>query len=68
MSPAVRKTIDSSAYARTVISPNLCLIAPKLAIPIHYRTFPVLAQSADGFAPEGVEVRTMEPGEVLRYG
>ena len=43
-------------------------IPPKVAIPIHYKTFPVLVQSADGFTPEGVEVCVMEPGEVFRYG
>lgn len=39
------------------------MIAPRVAIPIHYKTWPLLAQSAEGFAPSGVEVREMAPGE-----
>ncbi|MGE0481148.1 MAG: metal-dependent hydrolase [Phycisphaerae bacterium] len=42
------------------------LIRPQVAIPIHYKTFPVLAQDARGFAPQGVEVREMKPGETWR--
>ena len=43
-------------------------IAPKVAIPIHYKTFPILAQDASGFAPRGVEVKELEPGETWSYG
>jgi len=43
-------------------------IAPKVAIPIHYRTFPILAQDASGFMPNGVEVKVLEPGESWSYG
>jgi L-ascorbate metabolism protein UlaG (beta-lactamase superfamily) len=43
-------------------------IAPKVAIPIHYRTFPILAQDASGFMPKGVEVKVLEPGESWSYG
>jgi len=44
-------------------------IAPKVAIPIHYKTFPILAQDASGFAPGGsVEVKELEPGETWSYG
>ncbi len=43
-------------------------IGAATAIPIHYRTFPVLAQDAGGFRPEGVEVRALEPGETARFG
>lgn len=43
------------------------LIKPKIAIPIHYGTFPVLVQDASGFRPTGVEVRVLRPGESLRY-
>lgn len=39
------------------------MIKPEFAIPIHYRTFPPLVQSAEAFRPEGVAVREMEPGE-----
>jgi L-ascorbate metabolism protein UlaG (beta-lactamase superfamily) len=39
-------------------------VGAKTAIPIHYKTFPPLAQSAAGFEPKGVTVKEMEPGEV----
>ncbi|MCG8481132.1 MAG: metal-dependent hydrolase [Spirochaetales bacterium] len=39
------------------------MIKPKYAIPIHYKTFPPLRQSAEGFSPAGVEVHVMEPGD-----
>lgn len=42
-------------------------VQPKAAIPIHYKTFPVLAQSAEGFEPTSATVREMEPGEVWVY-
>lgn len=38
--------------------------APR-AVPIHYKTFGLLAQDADGFAPEGIQVQVMEPGESI---
>jgi len=44
------------------------LIGPKVAIPIHYKTWPLLVEDACGFAPDGVEVRVMEPGERWEYG
>lgn len=43
------------------------LIGPKIAVPIHYQTFPPLVQDASGFKPKGVEVRVLRPGESLRY-
>ena len=43
-------------------------IGAKVAIPIHYKTFPILAQNADGFRPEGVEVKVLEPGETWSFG
>ncbi len=43
------------------------LIKPRVAIPIHYKTFPMLAQDATGFAPKGVEVKELAPGEAWRY-
>jgi len=42
-------------------------VKPKLAIPIHYKTFPLLAQSAEGFDPADIEVREMQPGEQFQY-
>ena len=43
-------------------------VGPKLAIPMHYKTFPILAESTDGFHPDGAEVREMQPGETFAYG
>jgi L-ascorbate metabolism protein UlaG (beta-lactamase superfamily) len=49
----------------------LSLIKPKLCVPIHYASFPMVAQDADEFvrlsrqrAP-GVKVLPLKPGEVL---
>ena len=39
-------------------------ITPRVAIPIHYKTFPLLTSDISGFAPKGVEVKEMQPGEV----
>lgn len=44
------------------------MIAPKVAIPMHYGTWPLLLPNADGFEPKGVEVKEMEPGETWQYG
>ncbi|MHC4548210.1 MAG: metal-dependent hydrolase [Planctomycetota bacterium] len=43
-------------------------IGAKVAIPIHYQTFPILAQDASGFRPQGVEVKVLEPGESWSFG
>jgi len=43
------------------------LISPKIAVPIHYQTFPPLVQDAQRFKPKGVEVKVLRPGETLRY-
>lgn len=43
-------------------------IRPKVAIPIHYKTFGLLRQNAEGFAPAGVEVKELEPGRTWRFG
>ena len=43
-------------------------IKPKVAIPIHFKTFPVLLQDASDFKPAGVEVKVLEPGENFSYG
>jgi L-ascorbate metabolism protein UlaG (beta-lactamase superfamily) len=43
-------------------------IAPKVAIPIHYNTWPPIAQDPAKFRPQGVEVRALKPGETSRYG
>jgi L-ascorbate metabolism protein UlaG (beta-lactamase superfamily) len=43
------------------------LIKPKVAIPMHYKTWPLLGQDAKGFTPKGVKVREMAPGESWQY-
>lgn len=43
-------------------------IKPKVAIPIHYKTFPIIAQDISGFNPTGIEVKIMEPGERWSFG
>ncbi len=42
-------------------------IRPKIAVPMHYKTWPLLASDASGFTPKGVEVRVMEPGASLSF-
>ncbi|MFQ6045470.1 MAG: metal-dependent hydrolase [Gemmatimonadales bacterium] len=42
-------------------------IQPKVAIPMHYKTFPPLVQDASGFKPKGIEVKVMEPGDSWSY-
>jgi L-ascorbate metabolism protein UlaG (beta-lactamase superfamily) len=44
------------------------LIRPKVAVPIHYKTWPLLAQDVSGFRPSGVEVKELEPGESWEFG
>ena len=43
-------------------------IGAKVAIPIHYKTFPILKQSAAGFEPKGIEVKEIEPGGSWSFG
>jgi L-ascorbate metabolism protein UlaG (beta-lactamase superfamily) len=43
------------------------MIKPKVAIPMHYGTWPLLLPNATGFEPKGVEVKEMEPGETWQY-
>ncbi len=44
------------------------MIAPKVAIPVHYNTWPPIEQDPASFAPSGVEVKIMNPGETWSYG
>jgi L-ascorbate metabolism protein UlaG (beta-lactamase superfamily) len=44
------------------------MVGPKVAIPIHYDTWPPIAQDPADFQPAGVEVRVMRPGESWRAG
>jgi len=53
---------------RFTMGPNLAakaaeMIKPKLAIPIHYNTWPPIAQNPADFNPSGVEVKVMSPGD-----
>ena len=41
-------------------------IGAGVAIPIHYKTFGLLAQSCRGFSPRGVRVQELAPGASLR--
>lgn len=44
------------------------MIKAPVAIPIHFKTWPILAPDASGFTPSGVEVREMSPGETWECG
>jgi L-ascorbate metabolism protein UlaG (beta-lactamase superfamily) len=57
---------------RFTMGPELAAMAaefvrPKVAIPIHYGTWPLLAQDVSAFKPKGVEVKVMAPGERWAY-
>ena len=41
------------------------LVGAPIAVPMHYDTWPPIEQSADAFAPKGVEVRVMGVEEKL---
>jgi L-ascorbate metabolism protein UlaG (beta-lactamase superfamily) len=43
------------------------LIGPKVAIPIHWGTWPLLTDDIKAFAPKGVEVKVMQAGETARF-
>lgn len=58
---------------RFTMSPKLAsmaaeLIKPEFAIPIHWKTFPLLTDDISEFKPAGVEVKVMEPGETWQVG
>jgi L-ascorbate metabolism protein UlaG (beta-lactamase superfamily) len=44
------------------------LINPKVAIPIHFNTWPPIAQDPKAFAPRGIRVRVLEPGATWTVG
>ncbi len=44
------------------------LVGAPVVIPMHYGTFPPLAQSTEGFEPQGLRVAALEPGEELSLG
>lgn len=45
----------------------LDLIRPKVAIPIHYDTWPPIAQDPAKLTPAGVKVQVLKPGEEWKY-
>ncbi len=54
---------------RFTMGPKLAKLAaefvkPQFAVPIHYKTFPLLTSDISEFKPEGVTVKEMQPGEV----
>ena len=44
------------------------LIKPKVAIPMHYGTWPLLTSDISAFKPKGVEVKALEPGQTCEAG
>jgi L-ascorbate metabolism protein UlaG (beta-lactamase superfamily) len=63
------------AGGRFTMTPELAaraaeMVEPKLAIPMHYGTMPVMAtaeQVAERFKPEGIDTRMLKPGESLDW-
>lgn len=43
------------------------LIRPKVAIPVHYGTWPLLTSDISAFTPDGVKAKAMKPGERWEY-
>ncbi len=43
-------------------------IKPKIAIPVHYNTWPPIEQDPAKFKPSGVEVKVMQPGDSFTHG
>jgi L-ascorbate metabolism protein UlaG (beta-lactamase superfamily) len=39
------------------------MIRPRVAVPVHWGTWPLLTSDLSAFKPDGVEVRQMKPGE-----
>jgi L-ascorbate metabolism protein UlaG (beta-lactamase superfamily) len=53
---------------RFTMGPDLAAMAaefvkPKVAIPIHYGTWPLLTSDVSAFKPKGITVKVMKPGE-----
>lgn len=44
------------------------LIQPRVAVPMHYDTWPPIAQDPKDFAPDGVKTRVLKPGEEWKVG
>ncbi len=43
------------------------MIKPKVAVPIHYGTWPLLTSDISAFTPKGMEVKVVQPGESWTY-
>jgi L-ascorbate metabolism protein UlaG (beta-lactamase superfamily) len=43
------------------------MIKPRIAVPIHYGTWPLLVSDISEFKPKGVEVQIVQPGESWKY-
>ena len=47
------------------------MIRPKLVIPMHYNTFPPIAQDVEAFAgavrEAGFQAKVLRPGEILQF-
>jgi L-ascorbate metabolism protein UlaG (beta-lactamase superfamily) len=43
-------------------------VGSKVAIPIHFNTWPPIEADPEEFEPEGMEVKVLEPGESWSYG
>ena len=40
-------------------------IGAPTVVPVHYKTWPLLVDSAENFTPKGIEVRELAPGESI---
>ncbi|MEM9405466.1 MAG: metal-dependent hydrolase [Acidobacteriota bacterium] len=39
------------------------MVGAPIAVPMHYNTWPPIEQNVEDFAPQGIEVKVLEPGE-----
>lgn len=44
------------------------MIKPKIAIPVHFNTWPPIEQNPADFKPTGVTVKVLQPGDTLQHG
>ncbi len=44
------------------------MIQPKVAVPIHYNTWPPIEQNPADFKPKGIKVKVLNPGDEWNYG
>ena len=43
-------------------------LKPKIVVPMHYGTFPIITDDIAAFQPSGIEVKVMKPGEQWNVG